>query len=248
MLQRADATGVDEAPTDCRGDARDLREVGTLLQPVLVDVGVDEGPHAAVLQALDDRLGRHLRRLLPARGRDHPPAGVDRDDDPLAVGTEHVVEEVLVGEGRGPEDHALGTRAQRVAHRAEGAQAAAALHRHLELGGDLLDVVQVLRRAALRAVEVDDVQEAGTGLHPGPRRLQRGVLVDRGLGEVALHEAHRAALVDVDRRVEDHAGTLRVASVAKFASSASPCAEDFSGCDCAPKTLPEPTTVANVSP
>ena len=35
---------------------------------------------------------------------------------------------------------------------------------------------------------------------------------------------------------------------AKFASSRKPWVEDFSGCDCAPKTLPLPTTAGKLSP
>ena len=46
-----------------------------------------------------------------------------------------------------------------------------------------------------------------------------------------------------------HAGTAaRPHRRVKFASSASPCAEDFSGCDWVPNTFPWPTIAANDSP
>ena len=38
---------------------------------------------------------------------------------------------------------------------------------HRQLVGDLLEVLEVLRRAALGTVEVDDVQEARAGVDPG---------------------------------------------------------------------------------
>ena len=73
---------------------------------------------------------------------------------------------------------------------------------------------EVLRRAGPRAVEVDDVQEARARLDPRARGLERVVVVD-GLGvEVALHEAHRLAVGDVDRGVEDHDAACTVAQIA----------------------------------
>jgi hypothetical protein len=182
-----------------------------------------------VLQAVDDAVGRHLRGVLPARGRHVAPARVDADDDPLAVGAEHVVEEVDVAVRGGAQDHALGARSQRVAHRRQRAQAAAVLHRHGQLVGDVLEMVEALRRAAARAVEVDDVQEARAGLDPCARRLQRRVAVDRLLVEVAPDEADGLTLGDVDRRVEDHRAGVRAQIAVKLRSSASPWVEDFSG-------------------
>src|SRR5207247_7060137 len=93
------------------------------------------------------------------------------------------------------------------------------------------------------AVEIDHVQEARPGVHPGTRGLERRVLVDGLLVEVALDQPDGLAVRDVDRRVEDHA-----ASLVKFSGSASPSAEDFSGRNCTPKTLSRPTTVAKRSP
>src|SRR4051794_13636368 len=104
VFELADAAGVQPAAADDASDALDLVEVGALEHPVLVDVRVDERPHAPVLQALDDVAGGHLRRLLPARGRDVAAAGVDGDDDPVAEGAQDVVEEVDVRERGGPED------------------------------------------------------------------------------------------------------------------------------------------------
>ena len=171
-------------------------------------------------------------RLLPARRRHVAAARVDADDDPLAERAEDVVEEVDVGERGRAEDHALGAGAQRVADRRQRAQAAAVLDRHAELVRDPLEVVEALRRPGPRTVEVDDVEEPRARLDPRARGLDRRVAVDGLLGEVALHQPHRLALGDVDRRVEDHGGAVRSrrAQIAvKLRSSARPWVEDFSG-------------------
>ena len=62
--------------------------------------------------------------------------------------------------------------AQRVADGRQRAQAAAVLDRDAQLALDALEVVQAAGRAVARAVEVDDVQEARAGVHPGTRGLQ----------------------------------------------------------------------------
>ena len=141
-----------------------------------------------------------------------------------------LVEEVDVGEGRRAEDDPRRAGRERVAHGLDGAQPAAELHRHAELAGDLLEVMEVLRRAGARAVEVDDVQVARARRDPVARRLERIVAVD-GLGvEVALHEADRLATGDVDRGIEDHEAACTVAQIpTKLRRSARPSVEDFSG-------------------
>ena len=71
--------------------------------------------------------------------------------------------------------------------------------------GDLREVVERARLAVAGAVEVDDVQVGGAGLDPVARGLQRRVGVHRLVLEAALDEPHRAALLDVDGGIEDHA-------------------------------------------
>ncbi len=102
-------------------------------------------------------------------------------------------------------------------------------------------------RPALGAVEVDDVEEPRPRVDPRPGGLQRRVAVDGAVVEVALDQAHRLAVEDVDGGIEDHAG-VRAARAAKLASMRSPCTEDFSGWNCAPKTEPRATTLANGVP
>ena len=87
------------------------------------------------------------------------------------------------------------------------------------------------------------MQKARAGLRPRAGGLERVVVVDGLLGEVALPQPHGLAAADVDGGQEDHA-----ARRTKFRSSASPSGPDFSGWNCTPKTLPRPTTLANSLP
>ena len=183
----------------------------------------------------------------PAGGRDHPPADVDGDRDARPVGLEHGVEEVAVAEGGRADDGTLGAGAQGIADRGGAAQAAAVLDRHAGLGDDALEVPERARRAALGAVEVDDVQPARAGLDPRAGGVEWIVVVDGLVLEAALAQAHRAALEDVDGGIEVHARTVAHAAV-KLPSRARPAREDFSGWNCAPITLPCSTMDGKVSP
>ena len=98
-----------------------------------------------------------------------------------------------------------------------------------------------LRRAGARAVEVDDVQEARAGVDPRARGLQRRVARRRSSrrsrpargARPARRRCRSPGRGSLRRRHRTRA-QIRV----KFASSARPAAEDFSGWNCTPKTLP----------
>ena len=87
--------------------------------------------------------------------------------------------------------------------------------------GDALAGARGCRRARPRAVEVDDVQRTRALLDPGARGLERVVVVDRLVVEVAPGEAHGLPAGDVDRGIEDHSRRHPARRrAAKFASSA----------------------------
>ena len=104
-----------------------------------------------------------------------------------------------------PEDHPLDARAQRPVDRVQRPQPAAVLHRQPELAHDPLGVAEVGGLAVARAVEVDHVQRPGAGHPEVARRLERVVAVHGLPREVALLQAHGAAVADVHRGQEDHA-------------------------------------------
>ena len=113
-------------------------------------------------------------------------AHVDRHHHARPVGRDDLVEEVDVAERGRADDHALRAGAQRVAHGADRAQAAAVLDRDAGSGDDPSQVVERARLARARAVEVDDVEVARARLDPRARGLERVVVVDGLLVEVAL--------------------------------------------------------------
>src|SRR4051794_21781481 len=250
VVQRADAARVEEATADHLAHAANLVEVRAVQHPVPVNVGVDELLHAALLHALDHGLGKHLRGLRPAGHRHVALAHVDGHHDAHAPQLEHPVEELEVGVGGRAEHHARGARQQRLAHRHLGAEAAAVLHRDLELLRDPLEVPQVHRPALARAIQVHHVELSGSVLHPRPRGLERIVDVDGLLVEVALAEAHRLPAADVDRGQEDHAArrSADAAMLVKFRRSRSPFSLDFSGWNCVPYTGPRSTALTNWEP
>ena len=92
------------------------------------------------------------------------------------------------------------TRAQPVASAASSdvvvADAAGQLDVDVEPADDLGEQLPVLA-AAERGVEVDEVHPLGAGLLPGERRGQRVAVRRLGAG-LALHQAHRLAVGDVD--------------------------------------------------
>ena len=153
------------------------------------------------------RVGRHLRRLGPARRRRRCRRACRRDDDhALAVGAEHVVEEVDVGVGGRAEDDALRARAQRVAHRGQRRAGrrrpgpARASSRVIRSRWSRFCGVPV--RAPSRSTTC---RKRAPCLDPGARGLERRVARRRSLVEVALDEADGLPVADVDRGVEDHA-------------------------------------------
>ena len=111
--------------------------------------------------------------------------------------------------------------------RAKRAQPTAKLDLKASLLDDLTDLVKMHRLAATRPVEIDDVKPLRTGLRPEPRRRRRLARIDGARVEVTLREPHNLPVEDVNRGVEDHAAGTQLET--KFASSASPSSEDFSG-------------------
>src|SRR2546428_7684863 len=88
--------------------------------------------------------------------------------------------------------------------RVEVADTSTGLDLHREAVRDLTDRVEVRRRPGARTVEVDDVQPLGALGDEPARGLERrrGDLLDGC--EVATRHTDGAALIDVDRGVDDH--------------------------------------------
>src|SRR5207245_4419620 len=113
-------------------------------------------------------------------------------------------DELGIADRRRPDDDARGAGLGERLSGVEVADPAARLDLHGEAVRDGADVVEVLRRAGARAVEIDDVEPFGAFGDELPGRLERRRRdLLRGL-EVAPRHADGLTLIDVDRRVEDH--------------------------------------------
>src|SRR5207249_9207463 len=89
-------------------------------------------------------------------------------------------------------------------YRVHGTQPAAQLHRQGRLFADRFHLTRVYGAAFHRAVEIDDVDERRTFLHPVTRRVQRPLEVDGLFVHVALKQAHTTAVLDIDCRNNEH--------------------------------------------
>ena len=161
-----------------------------------------------------------------------PAADVDGDDDPRAEGGDDVVEEVDVAERGGADDRALGAGAQRVA---DGVDACAGRRR---TGPGRRSRATIRRRCSSERGSPERAPSRSTtcrkrapaSTHDGrPRAGRRGRSV--ASSKRPSTQAHRLAVHDVDRRVEDHA--TRPPRAREVAQQRSPSREDFSGWNCA---------------
>ena len=104
------------------------------------------------------------------------------------------------------------------------ADAAAELHRDFHRGENALDRRGIHRLAGKGAVEIDDVQIFEALLLEGARLRRRIAVEHRRARHVALLQAHRFAVFQIDGRKQNHGFHFR-----KFAISASPSFWLFSG-------------------
>jgi len=109
-----------------------------------------------------------------------------------------------ISECRSAEHDAIDAERQPMLDRSAIANPATELHSQTDSTADRRHRCTVQRAPRDRAVEVDDVQpgEAGIGELPS---LRRGIAVeDRGGCHIAADEAHANAVLEVDRREQNH--------------------------------------------
>jgi hypothetical protein len=166
---------------------------------------------------------------------------IERDAD--AFGTEARdprADRVRFAYGDAADDDAARARVEQALHVAAAHAAAGLQIRHA--ARELFDEGELLRRACTCAVEVDDMQPLRAGLRVRACERER-IGVERAcLREIALTQAHDAAVAKVDGRDDDHA------SAKKLASARWPAAADFSGWNCMPNTLSRATAAAKGPP
>src|SRR4051794_39145061 len=236
IVERADAAGVDEARMGLLGGPREIRQFldrRPAQRAVHLNRSEHERPNAACRE-----VGKCLRRrrggvALPSLDGHMPAARIETDDDSLAMVLRERGHETGLGQRRGPEHDAICARLQGRRDRAGVPQSAADLDRHLGLRGDPAHLLQVPRFTFARTVQIDDVKRSRSLLQPAACGVERVVVVGRLTPVVALKQPDGVTIPDVDRRIEDHAGTDAQIS-AKLARTRSPAELDFSGWNCTP--------------
>ena len=132
------------------------------------------------------------------------------------------------------------------------ADAAAELHRDRDRLEDALDRRRIDRLAGEGAVEIDDVQILEALALEG-LRLRRRIAMEHGRARhVALLEAHAGAVLEVDRREQDHGDALNQDHhgfhFRKLAISRKPSRWLFSGWNWVPTMVSRPTMAVTGPP
>ena len=179
-------------------------EVGPLEHAVTQHVGVDDAPHAPILEQVHEVQGAHLGALLPAVRGDDAAFAVDAHDEPRAEHAQRLVEKVEVRDGGGAQDDPLEPARRHRLERLGAAHAAAVLDGDADRVDDGAHDVEVDQGASPSPVEVDDVQRVGPLPLPLARLLHGVVGEDGRIGEVAAPQADGAALLDVDGGEQFH--------------------------------------------
>ncbi len=111
------------------------------------------------------------------------------------------------------------------------------------------DQSQIHGLAALRAVEIDDVQPAGAELAVLPGELDGIDGVARLLREVAFEEPDAAPVSQINGGYQLHRHQrVRALILRKLPRICAPARDDRSGWNCVPKKLPCSTTAENGTP
>ena len=92
------------------------------------------------------------------------------------------------------------------------ADAAAQLEAQADTVADRRHRSAIDRMAGKGAVEIDDVQPFEPGVRELPGLCRRIAVEHGGAGHLAAHQADAGAILEVDRRVEDHGGAGSSAS------------------------------------
>ncbi len=183
----------------CRAD------VGAAHGAIAVDVGIDDRCDAGILEPAGEFGGIHLGLFCPAARGDLAGAGIDPDRDLARKVLRRLSHELGVLHRRRAEDHARHASVQPVPRGGHVADAAAQLDRNTHRIDDRFDCGAVDGAAGESSVQVDEVKPGATGVGKAACLVRRIVTEDRRGVHVPPEEADALAVLQIDRRVYDHA-------------------------------------------
>ena len=207
--ERREAAGGDDGNRQGVGERQGRLDVEAGQNAVARDVGVDDGAHARVFEALAEIERRHARGARPAVDGDKTILGVDPYGDAARVKARRLAHERRVFDGRRADDDARDAFFQPARQRAHVANAAAELHGNRQCGENGFDRLGVARRAREGAVEIDDMQIFETDSLESARLLG-GIVIEHGRAvHIALREAHALTFLQIDCGKQNHGRHLR---------------------------------------
>src|SRR5579871_581851 len=224
VVDGREAAGRDHRNGNALGERNRRIQIEALHHAVALDIGVDDGGDALVLEHARELHRLELGFLGPAGNRDLARPRVDAHRDLAGKFLRRGPHEIRIAHGGGADHDAGDALGEPAFDRRDVADAAAELHRNLDRLADRGDDARVHGLAGKGAVEVDEVQPFEARRLEALRLRHRIAVEDGGAGHVAPFEPHHLAVLEIDCRKEDHGFQRR-----KFASSASPSRWLFSG-------------------
>ncbi len=242
VIERGQATGGNDRNRDFIGKRDGGLEIEAAEHAVARHVGVNNSSDASVLEALGDVERGKLGRLRPAFDRNLAVAHIESHGNVTRIGARGLLHQRRIAHRRGADDDARDALFEPGFDRRAVADAAAKLHGDFHRGEDALDGTRVHRLAGKGAVEIDDMEIFET-LPFECFGLRGGIAVEQGgARHVALLQAHRLAVLEIDRWEQNHGFHFK-----KLAISASPNFWLFSGWNCVPRILSR-ATIAVIGP
>src|SRR5690606_19774245 len=173
--------------------------VHTLHHAVAGDVGVNDGGHAVVGEALGQVYGHDFRDFSPAVGGYAAVFGVQADDDVAWELFAHFGDEFGLFNGFGADDHPLHAGLEVGFDGFRGADAAANLDGQFGVfSGDGFDNLTIDRLAGKGAIEVNQVQAARASLYPFGGHVDGVVTEYGGVVHAALAQSYAFAVFQID--------------------------------------------------
>jgi hypothetical protein len=167
---------------------------------VACDVGVKQRGSAPAGSARAELDRGDRSRARPAVDGHHAVARVDRDDEPIRIGSARCLDELGRAHRGGAEHDVRRAEADGHVDRRTIANATTDLDWQLRRRHDLTDQLGLLRRARERAIEVDDVQPVGAAACELADQLERSLGEHGRTIATAFFEPDRATLEQIERR------------------------------------------------
>ena len=207
IVERLDhAAGNDRYAHLC-GEVRYVRHAAFGVIFIAVDVGIDDGRQADILELMDELDGREGRRFGPPFDDDPPAAHIDADHDGIGIGPGGGLDEVRIFDRRRCDDDPGGTRIHPRVHFFHRPDGAADLHRTPGGADDFLDDGGVLSLVE-DGIEIDHMQPR----RALPRQIVGGLyridIIDQRAVDPVAHQIDEAALAQFEIGIDDHVLSL----------------------------------------